>query len=247
MPEISKTVDQALAVLTELAEAGPLTPTELAQRLHLNRTVVHRLLVTLHQRGFVARHEGGYVPGAAILQIADEVLPSLRAAATRVMVSLRDQLDETVVLYVADGNDQVVLHQCVAASHVLRVEHQIGSRSHLYLAASGLALLAFMPSAAVNEVARVAPDPDLLRQRLKKVRDDGYSLTHDEMQPGVYGLGVPVLDHTGHSVASLVVITPLSRGQTLLPRAEAIKTAAHEVSKALQGAPISRMSRESQA
>ncbi|WP_423458317.1 helix-turn-helix domain-containing protein [Ottowia sp. VDI28] len=55
MTEISKTADQALVLLAYVAEHGPLGTTELARRLQMHRTVVHRLLATLQGRGFIRR------------------------------------------------------------------------------------------------------------------------------------------------------------------------------------------------
>src|ERR1700712_5259135 len=105
MAEISKTTDQALAVLLELSDHGPMTPAALARSLKMNRTVVHRLLTTLHQRGFVTRTEDGYAPGAILMRIAERVQPELRAAARAVLTELAESLEETIVLHVADGTD----------------------------------------------------------------------------------------------------------------------------------------------
>jgi DNA-binding IclR family transcriptional regulator len=52
----AKTADQALIVLLAL-ESQPLSASALAETTGLNRTVVHRMLATLHGRGF-ARREG---------------------------------------------------------------------------------------------------------------------------------------------------------------------------------------------
>src|SRR5512141_798956 len=98
MPEISKTADQALAVLLEVGKRGPMTPAALSRSLDVNRTVIHRLLATLHGRGFVTRDERGYAPGPMLLRIAQRAQPELRAAAHTVMVELAGDTGETVVL-----------------------------------------------------------------------------------------------------------------------------------------------------
>src|SRR5207244_556456 len=85
MAEISKTAEQALAVLLELGEHGPMTPAELSRSLEMNRTVVHRLLATLRGRGFVVRLEKGYVAGPVLLRIAESVQPELRARARAIL------------------------------------------------------------------------------------------------------------------------------------------------------------------
>ena len=101
--EISKTADLALRVLLEVGESGPVTPTMLARSLGTSRTVVHRLLATLHGRGFVTRQENGYVPGPALVRLADQAQHELRSQGRHVMRELSGLVGETVVLSVADG------------------------------------------------------------------------------------------------------------------------------------------------
>lgn len=235
MPETSKTADHALAALLELSDHGPLSPAELARRLDLNRTVVHRLLTTLHRRGFVTRSEDGYAPGAVLVRMAERVQPELRAAATTVMADLSKAVDETVVMHIADGDDAVVLLQHVAAWHVLRVEHEIGSRHALSDGASGRALLAFLPSAAVTRVLRRHPDPDRLRRQLDQARALGYALSHDELQHGVHGLAVPVLDKPDHAIASLAIIAPSTRAAGIAQSTEELQAAAARIGAAVHG------------
>jgi IclR family transcriptional regulator, KDG regulon repressor len=235
MAETSKTADQALVVLIELAEHGALTAAELARRLGMNRTVVHRLLSTLHERGFVSRQEEGYVPGAVLVRMAERVQPELRAAAAATMRAVARDVGETVVMHVPDGDDAVVLQQVVGDGHVLRVQHVIGSRHSLSHGASGRALLAHMAPATVERVLRTAARPDLLARTLDGVRNLGYAVSHDELQQGVHGLAVPVRDDHGHVLASLAIIVPALRGGGIVENLATLEAAARAVSKALWG------------
>lgn len=233
--EISKTADQALTVLLEVGERGPATPALLARSLGMNRTVVHRLLSTLHQRGFISRQEHGYVPGAILLRIAEHVQPELRAHGRRIMRALSDTVGETVVMHIPDGNDAVVLDQVVADRHVVRVQHQIGSRHPLVVAASGRALLAYLRQPPVDRMLRDLEHSDALRRQLEGVRQLRYSLSHDELQQGVHGLAVPVLDNTGHAVASLAILVPVTRANGLAEHTDALLEGAAQLSRAVSG------------
>ncbi len=233
--EISKTADQALTVLLEVGERGPLTPAVLARSLGMNRTVVHRLLSTLHQRGFITRQENGYVPGAILVRIAEHVQPELRSQGRRVMRELSDEVGETVVMHIPDGEDAVVLDQVVSGRHVVRVEHEIGSRHALVVGASGRAILAFLSTSLVDRITRKATNADGLRRQLEGVRQLGYSLSHDELQQGVHGLAVPVLDQSGQAVASLAILVPVTRASTLPEHTEALLQASARLSSALFG------------
>ncbi|UGS37322.1 IclR family transcriptional regulator [Capillimicrobium parvum] len=238
MAEISKTADQALTVLLEVGESGPVTPAVLARSLGMNRTVVHRLLSTLHQRGFITRQENGYVPGAILVRIADHVQPELRSQGRRVMRELSDLVGETVVMHIPDGEDAVVLDQVVSDRNIVRVEHEIGSRHTLVQGASGRAILAFLSPQVVDRITRKLDNADGIRRQLEGVRQLGYSLSHDELQQGVHGLAVPVLDDTGVAVASLAILVPVTRANNLTEHTDALLESSAGLSRALSGAHV---------
>lgn len=235
MAEISKTADQALTVLLKVGENGPMTPAELARALQMNRTVVHRLLSTLHQRGFVTRQENGYVPGAVLVRIADRVQPELRASGRAAMRELAQAVGETAVMHIADGPDAVVLEQAVPDANIVRVEHEIGSRHPLHEGASGRALLAFLGAAAIDRVLGAVENPAGVRRQLETVRQLGYALSHDELQQGVHGLAVPVHDTPDHAVASVAILAPTTRASTLPAHLDALLAASTGLSRVLYG------------
>jgi IclR family transcriptional regulator, KDG regulon repressor len=231
--ETARTADHALVVLLELGEHGPLSPAEVSRRLGLNRTVTHRLLTTLEARGFVIRAESGYLPGPLLVRIAETVQPELRVAAARPLAELHARVRETVVLHVPDGDDAVVLDERVGTRHLLRVQHEVGSRHPLAHGASGRALLAFLPAAHRARVVRASADPELVTRSVEQVRDLGYAVSHDELQRGVHGLAVPVCRPDGTAVASLAVITPATRTPRVEEGAEALRRAAAAIAATL--------------
>ncbi|HWT92670.1 MAG TPA: IclR family transcriptional regulator [Solirubrobacteraceae bacterium] len=237
MAEISKTADQALTVLLEVSEHGPMTPAMVARSLGMNRTVAHRLLSTLHSRGFITRQSDGYVPGAMLVRIADHVQPELRTRARETMRVLAGETGETVVLHVPDGDDALVLDQVVSDRNVVRVQHEIGSRHPMPVAASGRALLAFATDTAAKRVLKRTEHADGLARQLEGVRQLGYALSHDELQQGVHGLAVPVLDADTVAVASLAILVPVNRANNLTDHASALLDAAAGLSRALYGVP----------
>lgn len=238
MAETSKTADLALLLLLELSEHGPLTPVELAKRLNLNRTVVYRLVTTLWARGFLTRNERGYLPGAIFLRIAERVKPELRAAASDLIRRAAQELGETVVMHIPDGDDAVVLEEHVGTTHVLRVAHAVGSRHPLWKGASGRALLAFLAVSTIARVLRKTDDPAAVQTQLDYVREVGFATSHDELQNGVHGLAVPVLGSDNRAIASLAVIVPIGR-PIVSPEAQVtLKDAAAQISAALAGGEL---------
>jgi DNA-binding IclR family transcriptional regulator len=209
-----------------------MTAAEVSRALNLNRTVVHRLLTTLHQRGFLVRTDGRYAPGALLVRMAGRVRPELRAAAAGVMRSLAAKIGETVVLHIADGDEAVVLDQVVGTDHVVRVEHRIGSRHPLVKGASGRALLAFLDEPSVARIVGGTDNPEAAVRLLENVRQAGYAISHDELQNDVYGLAVPV-GADDEPVASLAILIPGRRAGDILQYLPDLLEAAREVGGSL--------------
>lgn len=228
MPEISKTADQALSLLLAVAERGPLSTAELSRQLGMNRTVAQRLLATLHQRGFVHRMANGFVLGATLLEIADQVSFATREAALPVMEDLCARGGETVVLHALDGDAAVVLAQ-VASDKILRIERVVGARDPLVDGASGLALLAFQSEATVRRALAGAGNPNGVEHKLAEVRRAGYALTTDELDGGVHAIAAPITGNDGHAVASMAVLLPANRGDGLTDHRDALLRAAGDV------------------
>ncbi len=213
MAEISTTADQALAVLLALSEQGPMSPAELSRTLGLNRTVVHRLLATLHGRAFVVRQDGGYVPGPALIRVARSVRPELSAASRGVLSRLSGDVGETVIFQVRRGDRAFIVDQVVAADHTVRVEYRVGSHCPLEFSAGGRTLLAFAEGAAIERALRRSENPDRLHDELEAVRQLGHCASNDQLRDGIHEFAVPVRNDNGAVVAALVIVAPVTRAR----------------------------------
>jgi IclR family transcriptional regulator, KDG regulon repressor len=238
MPDASQTADHALIVLLELAYNGTMPAGDLARQTGLNRTVLRRLLLTLERRGFVVRSDAGYSVGPVVPRLAARVEPALRAAAARPLTAAGVRTRETVVLHTVDAEDAVVLEQRVGTLHMLRVQQDVGSRHPLVLGAGGRALLAFLSEAWQARVLRTSDDPDRLQRQIDHVRAVGYAISHEEIQPGVHGLAVPVRRADGIAVASVSVIAPVTRALPLGDHLEILLDTAAAIGLALDGADV---------
>jgi DNA-binding IclR family transcriptional regulator len=230
--ETSKTAAQALDLLLAIADRGPMTPTDIARVTNLNRTVVHRLLATLHSRGFVRRSGDLYEPGAVLARFAEVIEPELRRVARPVMHRLGAVTGETVVLSVPDDGSAVAVEQVVGTGHPVRVEYELGSRRPLVLGASGRAILAFLDAPLIERAIGSATDVALVSRQLEEVRRLGYAVSHDELRQGVHGVAAPVLG-AGHAVASLSVLTPAGRAGDLVAHTASVVAGAQDIADSL--------------
>ena len=236
MAEISKTTDQALALLLAIAERQPVSGAELSRSLRMNRTVTQRLLATLHERGFVRRDGDDYQIGATALWVARQAAPSLRATAAPVMEQLASRTGETTVLQVLDGDQLVILDQRIGTRHVVRVEQNLIARHPLHLGASGRVLLAYQPERTIKRIVSDLPDAEEVTGALDRIRAAGYAISHDELQWGVHCVAAPVLDAGDTAVGVLAVLVPVSRAAHSGELVTAVREAAHTVSSDLAAA-----------
>jgi DNA-binding IclR family transcriptional regulator len=213
MTQISRTVDNALSLLKHLGETGPATALQLSRGMELNRTIVHRLLVTLEGQGFVRREGSTYTLGFSILQLADRVEDDIRSSARSGLERLAKAFEETSVLAIADGTDSVVVDQFVGGGSGAQIRYRLGFRNSLAFGGHGRAILAFSPREVVTSTLERLSDGEAerVRRSLEEIRTAGYAFSSDELRSGTSGLAVPVRNRRGVAVASIGIVSPISR------------------------------------
>jgi IclR family transcriptional regulator, KDG regulon repressor len=214
-----RSVERALDVLLCFGGAGgDQGVTQIAQQLGLSKSTVHRLLLALEAKGFVSRSAEGerYRLGMKALELAAAFLKSddLAEAAYHEMEQLRDQVGETVSLYVRDGLERVRIQKVEGRLSLRRVVH-LGQRLPLYLGASGKVLLAGCDDSEQDRIlAAVCPegfDVRKLKVELQHVWKQGWAVSSEEREEGIASVSAPVLNRSGRSRAALAVSGPANR------------------------------------
>ena len=217
------TVHNALRLLQQFSYAEPvLGVSELARRMGLAKSTVHRLLTTLLDEGFVQKTpDDRYRLGLRLYDLGQLVVNSLelREVAHPVLERLRNETGETVHLAVLEGADVVYLERFESPS-TLRLFGRLGRRMPAHTTSSGKCLLAFSAPEAVDAVVaaglpRLAPrtitSRSMLVRVLRQVRRDGYARSIDESEPGVTSVGAPVFGFDGSVIAAVSVAGPSLR------------------------------------
>jgi IclR family transcriptional regulator, pca regulon regulatory protein len=224
--EASDKVIQALARGIEVLRAfgagnARLTMAQTAKLAGLTRAGARRILLTLEKLGYVSRDGRNYLLTARVLELGQGFLAQpLWQAARPVLHSVATALNETVSAGVLDGQD-VVYTVRVRSSRILQLELRAGARLPAHASSTGHVLLAALAPADLDRYFRHATftrytkftvvDPAVLRKRLQEVRTQGWCHLRDEMQEGVSGVAVPLLDRTGRTLAALNVSTNSAR------------------------------------
>jgi DNA-binding IclR family transcriptional regulator len=222
--ETVQSVDRALAIVELLLRTGaPLTVREVAAGTGLNRTTAHRLLASLHRRGWIDRDadSAAYRPGLRYLALVrtslagrdfiDEVRPTMER------LSLLSR--ETVHLGILDNHD--VLHiEKVDSPEIVGVSSRVGTRAAPHLTGLGKALLASGPDeeleayikhARKRSLPPAAFDPEAFRTDIALAQQRGYSIDDGESSPGVRCLAVAVRGIGGSPLFAISLTGPSGR------------------------------------
>ncbi|OKP87945.1 IclR family transcriptional regulator [Paenibacillus helianthi] len=214
-----RAVERALDILLCFTQESDLSLTEIASRISLHKSTVHRLLTTLEDKGFLLRIEATekYRLGIRIWELSTH-LPTLDEPAALLlpaMEKLRDSLGETVSLYLRDDLERVRI-QAVQSRQAIRRVAQIGARLPLSVGASSKVLAAYAP----HEVqARLLADPNwpeavdrsTYLEQLQEITRRGYATSFEEREPGAAAVAVPITGRAGNVVAALSLSGPVSR------------------------------------
>lgn len=192
-------LDKSVAILTALAERGPLSLAGLVQATGLPRPTAHRLAAALEAHRLVGRDGAGrYRLGLRLLAWAGAASAEvgLVEAARPVLARLRDETGESAQLFVRDGDKRV----CVASSerpHGLRDTVPVGAVLPLERGSGGKVLLAWEGDGADGELAAV--------------RRRGWAASVAEREEGVASVSAPVLDARGRIHGAISVSGPIGR------------------------------------
>ncbi|MFB5268603.1 IclR family transcriptional regulator [Paenibacillus enshidis] len=214
-----RAVERALDIMMCFTEATDLGLTEIAAKIGLHKSTVHRLLTTLEERGFIIRNAATekYRLGIRIWELSTHMSRNEDPAVLLLplMEKLRDRLGETVSLYIRDGDERIRI-QAVQSAQAIRRVATVGARMPLSVGASGKVLVAF---ASPEELEQLKKGPELQAlagdeaywKQLEEIRVKGYATSYEEREPGAAAVSAPIMNHKGEITAALSVSGPVSR------------------------------------
>ncbi|MGD9527341.1 MAG: IclR family transcriptional regulator [Pseudonocardia sp.] len=251
-----RSVRNAARLLKEFSPTDTeLGVSELARRLGLGVSTVHRLLTAMTEERLLDRGEvaGRYRLGLALYAIGANVVPrtKLHEAALPVMNELRHRTGETVHIAVLDGVDVVFVDR-LEGLDTAGVFVGLGNRLPAHRTSTGKVLLAALPAETRYDVLRSMQwtaaeetsttctilDPDELNAQLDKVAERGWAQNLQESRAGIASLGAPVRGGDGEVVAGLSVAWPVGlRPPERVRRYKALVIEAAAMVSARMGAP----------
>jgi IclR family KDG regulon transcriptional repressor len=242
-------IERAVSILNAFSPEDPeLGVTELAERLGLHKSTVHRFMVNLDAAGLVERNPrtGRYRLGLRIFELGGLVMQQMNLwdEALPFLEGLVHDTGETGHLAVLDGGEAIYIER-VEARRALRVPSAIGRGYPAHATNLGKVLLADLAPEQVEQIvaerglAAYTPhtitDPEGLAAELERIRAVGYAVDNEEYDEGLRCIGAPVRDHSGHVVAALGIGGPVTRitPDRVDELAELVMTAARGLSRRL--------------
>lgn len=201
-------------------EPDGLSLAQIAARVGLARSTVHRLTVGLTSEGFVipASPNGRVRLGPALTRLGVASRRELKEELEPFVRRLADALEETIDVAVLDGPSVRFVDQ-IEGAHRLRAVSRVGDRFPLHCSANGKALLAALPR---EQAERLLPPrleaftPHTITSRaeiwkeLDRITQAGCAFDREEHSLGICAVAAVVRD-ASEAAAALTVVVPTQR------------------------------------
>ncbi len=205
-PTGTQAVDRAAQLLIEVARhRDPVSFAELTAASGLAKSTTSRLLTALERNGLVRRDvTGRFSPGEVFVSYAwrGGAEADLVSVAQPVLTQLGEDTGETVNLGVPRDGGLVEQIAQVDSTYLIGGTNWVGLAVPLHCAALGKVLLAFgaaeLPKGRLEQrTERTITSRPVLAAELAAVRERGYAVTVEELEPGLVAVAAPVF--TGSS------------------------------------------------
>ena len=248
-PNNVKSVIKAFLIMEELDKAGELSIGELSERLRMDKATVHRLINTIKNAGYVNQNLDSkkYSNSLKLLAMGNRVMDEtgIKHISSPFLAELAERTGETINLGVRVGN-KIIYADKRESSSTIKVGLGIGTDAPSYCSGLGKAILAFTPNDELQEVLEsisfekytdsTITDMALLKEELKIIREQGYSIDDEEYVIGLICIAAPIFDYHGNPTAAISVSSPKYRfniDQHLEFYSELVVEAAYNISKKL--------------
>lgn len=222
-------VERALDVLLLLyGEGKEMGVSEIANKLGIYKSTVHRTLVTLQSKHFVKKNEmtDKYWLGASLYIIGlmmahtyslfDIVAPEADA----LYMKVKDIVNVSVLhADPVNGYKSVVIYKARGPQPILGMNPEIGSSMDAYASSVGKCMLAFnlIDWKIINDTKFFAYTENTLtnvtdlKKELEQVKKQGYALDNEEREIGLFCVGAPIFNKNGKAIAAISISGPKSR------------------------------------
>ncbi|MFD0714201.1 IclR family transcriptional regulator [Paenibacillus sp. GCM10027626] len=214
-----QSVDRTLNILQSfIEERRPMGVTEVAKKLGLHKSVVHRLMLTLQAHGYLQQvaDTDKYMIGAKAFELGAVYSSStnLLDEGKQVLMQAVEEIGLTAHLAILDQGSVLYLVN-VEPEHYKYLFGAVGQRAQVYHTSLGKSLTAWLPDDDVREILAgcsfkkltdyTITSADAFMLELEEVRQRGFAIDNEEAGFGMRCLSAPVRDKSGSVIAAISV------------------------------------------
>jgi len=244
-PNYMTSLARGLAVIQAFSQSQQqLTTSQISSKTGFSRAAVRRCLYTLVRLSFAGTDDNRhFYLRPRVLTLGHAYLSSmpLAVAAQPILDHVSHVFRESCSIATLDGAEIVYIARA-NVTRIMSIDLGVGSRLPAFCTTMGRILLAHLPPDKLDEILeqivfkkfteRTVVGAERLRQILRMVQRNGYSIIDQELEHGLRALAVPIRNPAGKVVAALNVGVHAQRVsiQDLLTRfLYHLKAAAHEL------------------
>jgi IclR family pca regulon transcriptional regulator len=217
-PNFMTSLARGLAVIQAFSQARrELTISQISSQTGFSRAAVRRCLYTLVKLSFAGTDDNRhYYLRPRVLTLGHSYISSipLAAAAQPILDHVSHVLRESCSIATLDGTEIVYIARA-NVTRIMSIDLGVGSRLPAYCTTMGRILLAHLPVQEAEEILsriefrrfteRTVVGVEKLRQILRVVQRNGYSIVDQELEHGLRAVAVPIRNPAGQVVAALNV------------------------------------------
>ncbi len=192
-----------------LEKSGELRLKDIADRLEIDKSTIHRFLKTLLRHNYVKMNPTNkkYSLGLKFLNIATGVIDSMdiRNIAHPYLIKLEEITGETIHLTTFDGK-RVVYIDKIESPKPIRMYSRIGNIAPIYCTAAGKVILAFQDDEVIEKIVneldfiprteKTITDRKIFIRSLEDVREKGFAVDNLENEENINCIAAPIRDYS---------------------------------------------------
>jgi IclR family transcriptional regulator, KDG regulon repressor len=200
-------------------------PTEIAERLNLNKATTIRIMSTLVNCGILNKENGRkYILSSKVMDYALSFFLSanLVEVSKPLLQKLKEKTNEELAIWAKDekGDQRVCIYTMESGAHI-RAASYVGETAPLHVGAPGTVILAGLPDNEIEKyleqhnlaifTERTITDKKKLKQVIKKIKEQGCWFSIGEASDYAFAASAPIKNHTGEVIASVSINGPIMR------------------------------------
>ncbi len=184
---------------------GMLSLADIGRLTNLPKPTAFRLMKALQEVGFVAydTHHEAYLFGARMMELGAKALAQNFAVIARPsLMRIADETRDTAFGVLAENDHMHCLLRITGSYPIRTLSLDVGDIWPMGIGAVGMALLAAHDDDFIGRyieshlplIAHYTPlTPDLIRERVRRTRDNGYALSENELLSGMSAMGLVIM------------------------------------------------------